>query len=1220
MGTLKAIELCNFKSYRDTHRVDLGDSSFSAIIGPNGSGKSNMMDAISFVLGVRSSHLRSTQLKDLIYRGRIMRGEEVSSTQSQEATSAYVLVEYEKSNGDLLKLKRTITPSGSSEYRINNKVTSSGEYNATMKKENILVKARNFLVFQGDVEQIASQSPQDLSKLIEITSGSIDLKPEYDRLKEELDVQTERSNAAWQRRRTYNAEKKHYVELKDRYDAYTAKAAERDEAVVKQQLWKLWQAQRMEDEARDQIEGGDAAIQNAEGAVQEAVQEVENVAAKYASDKKRLLKQERSAKKRSDVILEHKQQLVPVAERIAVVSGNITRHEARFSAVEADLLRHQDEVKQTRGVLKMAQNNFKEHEQELSSKQKESGGVIRSDEDAVEYSTLKNEVHKRSLAEQAEIETVKRKLRPVQDHKRALEQAQEDSELKIKEFKSSFSVYQTQLKEAEEVLKTHQSALRTQSESLARVVDEQTTRRRVELELGDKLGVVANRLIELNAVKRQSERERRLKETVANLKHVFSAQKVHGLVYDLCKPKEKRHDLAVETILGKDIDSIVVDSFKTAQDCIAYLKEQQGGLASFIPLDTIKAMPVNSSLRSRLRGAVLAIDAISFSSQYERAFQYVCGSAIVCDDLKDAKRLGWSLNVKAVTTDGSVIHKAGLMTGGTTQKGNQGGKRASKWDESEVTKLQAEKDALVLELQTVGRQKFDPERQDTLQREVDKVRQEVSAAQKHVASLKDRLKDINSQLKYYGEEAAKSKKQIASTASDLEKLEEQKATIQARLDQVWYTVFSSYCSRVGVSVEDVFAYEQTHGSLSAEAERKRLRISQQIATLESQLKFGSKRVDECKERLAKIRQSIDDDKAAVDGWEADEAQLREDIGILEEKARAEAKQVQKLTASVQNASSESNAAKEHLSRAQAVVDNLRRKLAQSETELETAATQRYEVLRECKIEGIQLPLASGDLESVPLVEGDDSQMEVDVEVDFSSLPQGIRRLADDSTLVAKIKALQAELERINPNLKAVSRLEQVEAEGATIEAESKREREALQELQAQFREVRDARCDRFNAAFEHISGIIDATYKELTRSDAFPLGGSATLTVEDEHEPYLEGIKYHAMPPMKRFREMELLSGGEKTMAALALLFSIHSYHPSPFFVLDEIDAALDNANVQRVANYIRKHAGTKCQFIVISLKRGLYTHGECLVGIYRDQEVNSSKILTMDLRSYPDT
>lgn len=1219
MGTLKAIELCNFKSYRDTHRVDLGDSSFSAIIGPNGSGKSNMMDAISFVLGIRTSQLRSSQLKDLIYRGRIMRGEEVSSTQSQEANSAYVLVEYEKSNGELLKLKRTITPSGSSEYRINNKVTSSGEYNATMKKENILVKARNFLVFQGDVEQIASQSPRDLSQLIEITSGSIDLKPEYDRLKEELDMQTERSNAAWQRRRTYNAEKKHYVELKDRYDAFTAKAAERDEAVVKQQLWKLWQAQKIEDEARDQIEGGDAAIQNAEGAVQEAAQEVENVAAQFATDRKRLNKQERAAKKRETAIMESKQQLVPVAERIAVVSGNITRHEARFTTVEADLIRHKNEVKQTRGSLKMVQDASSEFERDLSAKQKESGGVIQSDEDAVEYSTLKNEVHKRSLAERAEIETVQRKLRPVQDHKRSLEQAQEDSELKVKEFKSEFGVYQTQLKEADEVLKTHQSALRTQSEALARVVDEQTTRRRVELELGDKLGVVANRLIELNAVKRQTERERRLKETVANLKHVFSAQKVHGLVHELCKPKEKRHDLAVETILGKDIDSIVVDSFKTAQDCIAYLKEQQGGLASFIPLDTIKAMPVNSSLRSRLRGAVLAIDAISFSSQYERAFQYVCGSAIVCDDLKDAKHLGWSLNVKAVTTDGSVIHKAGLMTGGTTQKGNQG-KRTSKWDESEVTKLQAEKDALVLELQTVGRQKFDPERQDTLQREVDKVRQEVSSAQKHVVSLKDRLKDLNGQLKYYTEEAAKSKKEIASTASDLERLETKKATIQQRLDEVWYTVFSSYCSRVGVTVEDVFAYEQTHGSLSAEAESRRLNFSQQIATLESQLKFGSSRVDECKERLAKIRQSIDDDKAAVDGWQADEANLKEDIGILEEKARAEAKQVQKLMAAVQNATSESNAAKEHLSRAQAVVDNLRRKLAQSETELETAATQRYEVLRECKIEGIELPLESGDLESVPLVERDDSQMEIDVEIDFSSLPQAIRRLVDDSTLVAKIKALQAELERINPNLKAVSRLEQVEAEGATIEAESKREREALQELQAQFREVRDARCDKFNAAFEHISNVIDSTYKELTRSDAFPLGGSATLTVEDEHEPYLEGIKYHAMPPMKRFREMELLSGGEKTMAALALLFSIHSFHPSPFFVLDEIDAALDNANVQRVANYIRKHAGTKCQFIVISLKRGLYTHGECLVGIYRDQEVNSSKILTMDLRSYPDT
>ena len=120
--------------------------------------------------------------------------------------------------------------------------------------------------------------------------------------------------------------------------------------------------------------------------------------------------------------------------------------------------------------------------------------------------------------------------------------------------------------------------------------------------------------------------------------------------------------------------------------------------------------------------------------------------------------------------------------------------------------------------------------------------------------------------------------------------------------------------------------------------------------------------------------------------------------------------------------------------------------------------------------------------------------------------------------------------------------------------------------------------------------------------------------MEDSDEPYLDGIKYHAMPPLKRFRDMEHLSGGEKTIAALALLFAIHSYQPSPFFVLDEVDAALDNANVAKIANYIREHASPGMQFIVISLKTGLFQGSEALVGIHRDQNANTSKALTLDV------
>lgn len=154
---------------------------------------------------------------------------------------------------------------------------------------------------------------------------------------------------------------------------------------------------------------------------------------------------------------------------------------------------------------------------------------------------------------------------------------------------------------------------------------------------------------------------------------------------------------------------------------------------------------------------------------------------------------------------------------------------------------------------------------------------------------------------------------------------------------------------------------------------------------------------------------------------------------------------------------------------------------------------------------------------------------------------------------------------------------------------------------------------------------------EVGQDDAVPIHAFIFFISQ---EPYAGGIKYHAMPPMKRFRDMEQLSGGEKTVAALALLFAIHrygkagfppvlvtnmrsrtSYQPSPFFVLDEVDAALDNTNVAKVANYIRVHASETFQFIIISLKGSLYERGNSLVGIYRDQEMNSSRTLTLDVR-----
>ncbi|CAM9197715.1 unnamed protein product [Choristocarpus tenellus] len=218
----------------------------------------------------------------------------------------------------------------------------------------------------------------------------------------------------------------------------------------------------------------------------------------------------------------------------------------------------------------------------------------------------------------------------------------------------------------------------------------------------------------------------------------------------------------------------------------------------------------------------------------------------------------------------------------------------------------------------------------------------------------------------------------------------------------------------------------------------------------------------------------------------------------------------------------------------------------------------------------------------------------------------------------QMATLQREIDQMQPNMKANQAVERygdvsdrLKASGQSFEQAKQNAMEATNS----FNEAKQKRYDAFMSAFGHVSENLNTIYKDLTRSSKHPLGGNAYLSVDDQEEPYLGGIKFNAMPPMKRFRDMEQLSGGEKTVAALALLFAIHSFRPAPFFVMDEIDAALDNINVKKVCNYIQQRSD-EFQSIIISLKDMFYEKADALVGICRDKATNSSRTLTLDLEA----
>jgi structural maintenance of chromosome 1 len=289
-----------------------------------------------------------------------------------------------------------------------------------------------------------------------------------------------------------------------------------------------------------------------------------------------------------------------------------------------------------------------------------------------------------------------------------------------------------------------------------------------------------------------------------------------------------------------------------------------------------------------------------------------------------------------------------------------------------------------------------------------------------------------------------------------------------------------------------------------------------------------------------------------------------------------------------------------------------KKITQLEAEVAKCEARRTEIVRQAELDDIHLPKSGAD------------------SYDLTGLGARPKTQADfdkqEDKYLASIKDLSAQLEAMAPNTRAEAKLEEAVARLKDSDAVLQEAKDA----ETKFAKVRQQRHDKFMAMFTKVSECIDFIYKQLTKREGAPMGGSAFLALEDAggNEPFLAGVKYDVSPPNKRFRPMDQLSGGEKTVAALALLFAVHAFRPSPFFVMDEVDAALDNDNVARVANYIRQRSrrgegaeaeedAPPVQCLVISLKDNFYDRADALVGVYREIKEDSSKCLTLDLSKY---
>lgn len=982
------------------------------------------MDAISFVLGIKSSHLRSAHLKDLVYRGRVLKTSKINDDGSADTNghangfddgddkasrgdpkTAWVMAVYEDDAGDEQRWKRSITNQGASEYRINDRVVTALQYNAALEVENILIKARNFLVFQGDVETIASQSPQDLTRLIEQISGSLDHKADYEKLQIEAEQAADNQNFQLHRRRGINSEIKQYREQKKEADNFQNKTEERDAAIVTQTLWKLFHFQKVMDESHAAIQDHQEDLKELRRNVESFEKRLEAARKEQASTSRQVFRIDKDIKIKERSVEDKENSLVPFEEKIHECSQQIERLRSQVSKVTKERDEQADTVTKVMKDIENVEKAREVFENDYKEQMKKQGREV-SDSDRREYNTLRAQVMARSGSNQTRLENLERQ-------RKADEVTVNNLRGKVDSIAAAIEKIEAEVANIDE----RRSAAEIASKELSKEIDSKkkefnqlqservrTNQKRTELE--EKLEDVARKLREADDGRRQNDKEARVKEMVTSLKRIYPG--VRGRIGDLCNPKQKKFDEAVIVALGRDFDSVVVDTEKIGVECVQYLKEQRFPPMTFIPLDNIKVNAVNTAVKG-FSGARLTIDTINFDSAVERAMSYACGSSVVCDTLDVAKHICYEkkIPVKAVTLEGYIIHKAGLMTGGRGPE-HKGGKR--RFEEADVNNLQKMAAKLKDDLERLPKADRRGSQEESLQidlagleRRLIVVRDELAAFNKNHGSKK---RELDSQKRQLRELQPKYEEQASQ-------LENTKATCQEFNDaiaRVEDEVFADFCSRLGYS--DIRAYDASQGRLEQEVSEKRNQFEVQKQRLLSRLQWEKTRHDESEARVSRMRTHIR-------RLENDTKAYTRDKNAIEEDMRSEQDEIEALRETLEESRAELGEKNQKVAEARLEVQNrskdidLRMKdINVLETSIQKNSAGRSALLRRCRLEQIQIPLVEGTLDNLPneddLLRQDPDAMDIDeddeemmgialddhgIEIDFDGLDDELKEVS-----------------------------------------------------------------------------------------------------------------------------------------------------------------------------------------------------------------------------------
>ena len=1173
----KELEIQGFKSFPDKVKITF-DAGVTGVVGPNGSGKSNLSDAVRWVLGETSSRqLRAAgKMEDVIFGGTRRRSAMgFASVRLTLDNTGHTL----DVDADEVTIGRKYYRSGDSEYTINGQVCRLRDVYELLLDTGIGRDGYS-VIGQGRIAEIVAAKSSERREIFEEACGIA----KYRYRKTEAERRLAAAGENLERLRDILGELESRVGPLEKESAKAQKFLELSEQrkTLEVTLWT-------------------DSVHRARDTVRQQVRDYETAQADY----ERFDGEAKAAEQEAEEIRMQAQQLTIAVERlngdIRSITEQISGSDSRIAVLENDIIRNEESIASLRSEIEAGEQDGAEADAALqrhravAAKMEAEGEKLAAEIDALNAELTKladasNASGARKDTLRAEITDLTAKRTEAQVAQAAAEAAEETARQRLPALEQAVQEgtdqwetarqdltdtirYREMLTENEKQLANVRSGLELKLKNRKAALDEADT---AEQRLGRELDAARQRLSVLRELEKNMDG---YQNSVKAVMRAAGARRLRGIIGPVSAilKVEPGCEVAVETALGAALQNIVVENEAAAKAAIALLRSDNAGRATFLPLDTVQP----GVFRGRLSGtARLASSLVRADARYDNIVSNLLGRIIVVEDINEASRVARDngFRSRVVTMDGQVINAGGSFTGGSVQRSAGLFTRKQEMEELRIRAAKLQKDCLAAQ-----------EKTDQCKEQVDALQAELTAtASEQITAANDRVRAEAEQKRLEAaaaqlETARNARRQeidtlqaaLADSRAKAEDAAKLQAELTAKIDRRTAEMSriaegdDSFLTRQNALAQDLSAKRLEQVTRQKDAE---LAYSQ-IAALEQRARDAAARRTSLEESVAALAARSDACRAEI----ADIRQTRADSQTTIAQKEAEIRE----------------ATQKRLARQQAETETLAR--------ARTAADSREEMSREMARLAERKAAAESEYDQTVAKLWDEYQLSVSQAealcVEFDSLPALRAQVAD---LRGKIRALgSVNVSAIEEYKEVKARYDALVTQVTDVEESRNELSRMISKLSAQMREI-------FTDSFRAINENFGRVFAELFG------GGEASLMLEDESDVLSSGIGIRVAPPGKVIKNLEALSGGEQALVAISIYFAILAVNPAPFCILDEIEAALDDANVVRFAQYLRR-VSDKTQFIVITHRRGTMEAANVLYGVTM-QEDGVSKLLKLDL------